>query len=115
MDYLEFIAGVTSQIAEKGQLTVRYSGLYANAHRGKVRKASPGPFHLRMVEELLMDKKTEDLAGEKFRQSRVVDPGHLVDDARIIHSALRHQEMKVGAEIDLGSERLNGRDHISKL
>jgi hypothetical protein len=52
MDYLEFIARVTSHIPDKGQVTLRYFGLYANAHRGKVRKASLGPLALRMVEEL---------------------------------------------------------------
>jgi hypothetical protein len=31
MDYLEFIARVTSHIPDKGQVTVRYFGLYANA------------------------------------------------------------------------------------
>ena len=31
MDYLEFIARVTSHIPDKGQVTVRYYGLYANA------------------------------------------------------------------------------------
>jgi len=36
MDYLEFIARVTSHIPDKGQVTVRYYGLYANAHRGMV-------------------------------------------------------------------------------
>ena len=51
MDYLEFIARVTSHIPDKGQVTVRYYGLYANAHRGKVRKASLSPFLLRMAEE----------------------------------------------------------------
>jgi hypothetical protein len=40
MDYLEFIARVTSHIPDKGQVMVRYYGLYANAHRGKVKKAS---------------------------------------------------------------------------
>jgi len=39
MDYLEFIARVTSHIPDKGQVMVRYYGLYANAHRGKARKA----------------------------------------------------------------------------
>src|SRR4030042_697738 len=39
-------------IPDKGQVTVRYYGLYANAHRGKVKKASLGPFPLRMEEEL---------------------------------------------------------------
>jgi hypothetical protein len=51
MDYLEFIARVTSHIPDKGQVTVRYYGLYANAHRGKVRKANLAPLPLRIVEE----------------------------------------------------------------
>ena len=42
--YLEFIARMTSHIPDKGQVVVRYYGLYANAHRGKVRKASHGLF-----------------------------------------------------------------------
>jgi hypothetical protein len=33
MDYLEFIARVTSHIPDKGQVMVRYYGLYCNAHR----------------------------------------------------------------------------------
>ena len=41
MDYLEFIARVTSHIPDKGQVMVRYYGLYANAHRGKVKKRCP--------------------------------------------------------------------------
>jgi len=41
MDYLEFIARTTSHIPDKGQVTVRYFGLSANAHRGKLRKAGP--------------------------------------------------------------------------
>jgi len=44
MDYLEFIARVTSHIPDKGQVTVRFYGLYANAHRGKARKAGLSPF-----------------------------------------------------------------------
>jgi len=32
MDYLEFVAPVTSHIPDKGQVTVRYYGLYANAN-----------------------------------------------------------------------------------
>jgi hypothetical protein len=51
MDYLEFIARVTSHIPDKGQVMVRYYGLYANAHRGKVKKASLSPSALRLVEE----------------------------------------------------------------
>jgi hypothetical protein len=52
MDYLEFVARVTSHIPDKGQVSIRYFGLYANAHRGKVRK-SEGLAHkvIIMVEE----------------------------------------------------------------
>jgi hypothetical protein len=39
MDTLEFIVRVTSHIPDKGQVTIRYFGLYANSHRGKVRKS----------------------------------------------------------------------------
>jgi hypothetical protein len=51
MDYLEFVARVTSHIPDKGQVMVRYYSLYANAHRGKMRKAGRNPFVLRLVEE----------------------------------------------------------------
>jgi len=51
MDYLEFIARTTSHIPDKGQVMVRYYGLYANAHRGKVKKTSLGPLALRIAEE----------------------------------------------------------------
>jgi hypothetical protein len=51
MDDLEFVARVTSHIPDKGQVTVRYFGLYANAHRGKIKKASLGPFPLRIGED----------------------------------------------------------------
>lgn len=53
MDYLEFIARVTSHIPDKGEVMVRYYGLYANAHRGKVKKASLAAFPLRIVEDKL--------------------------------------------------------------
>jgi hypothetical protein len=53
MDYLEFIARVTSHIPDKGQVMVRYFGVYSNAHRGKVRKAGLAAFPLRIVEEKL--------------------------------------------------------------
>ena len=51
MDYLEFIARVTSHIPDKGQVTIRYFGLYANAHRGKVRKGQPDKHPFIIVEE----------------------------------------------------------------
>lgn len=51
MHYLEFIARVTSHIPDKGQVTLRYFGLYANAHRGKVRKRQPDKHPFIIVEE----------------------------------------------------------------
>ena len=51
MDYLEFIARVTSHIPEKGQVTILYFGLYSNAHRGKVRKAQMDKHPSIIVEE----------------------------------------------------------------
>jgi ribosomal protein S27E len=73
MDYLEFIARVTSHIPDKGQVTVRYFGLYANAHRGKVRKASLGPLPLQMVEEELRPIPAKGWA-EMIRKVYEVDP-----------------------------------------
>ncbi len=51
MDYLEFIARVTSHIPDKGQVMVRYYGLYSNAHRGKMRKAGAEPPHPLIIED----------------------------------------------------------------
>jgi len=51
MDYLEFVARVTSHIPYKGQVTIRYFGLYANAHRGKVRKSEEARSKLLIIEE----------------------------------------------------------------
>lgn len=44
MDYLDFIARLTTHIPDKGQVMIRYYALYSNAHRGKERKrAKTGP------------------------------------------------------------------------
>ena len=51
MDYLEFIARVTSHIPEKGQVMVRYYGLYSNAHRGKMLKARAASSPLLIIED----------------------------------------------------------------
>jgi len=55
MDYLEFIARTTSLIPDKSQVMIRYSGLYANAHRGNVTFVAnkPPPPHI-VYQELLM-------------------------------------------------------------
>ena len=42
---------MTSHIPDKGQVTLRYFGLYANAHRGKMRKRQPDKHPFIIVEE----------------------------------------------------------------
>jgi hypothetical protein len=73
MDYLEFIARVVSHIPDKGQVTVHYYGLYANAHRGKVRKASLSASVLRMAEEDVRRIPSKGWA-EMIREVYEVDP-----------------------------------------
>lgn len=73
MDYLEFIARVTSHIPDKGQVFVRYYGLYANAHRGKVRKAAVSPLVLRMAEEELKPVPSKGWAA-MIRKVYEIDP-----------------------------------------
>ena len=51
MDYLEFIARVTTHIPDKGQIMIHYYGLYSNAHRGKMRKAEAQPLHPPLIED----------------------------------------------------------------
>ena len=51
MDYLQFIARLTSHIPDKGQVMIRYYGLYSNAHRGKMRKAGFDPSHPPIIED----------------------------------------------------------------
>ncbi len=73
MDYLEFIARVTSHIPDKGQVMVRHYGLYANAQRGKVRKARLASSPLRIVEEELRRVPAKGWA-EMIRKVYEVDP-----------------------------------------
>jgi len=73
MDYLEFIARVTSHIPDKGQVTVRYYGLYANAHRGKIRKAGLAAAPLLIMEEELRPIPSKGWA-EMIRKVYEVDP-----------------------------------------
>ena len=70
MDYLEFIARVTSHIPDKGQVRVRYYGLYANAHRGKVKKASLSPSAIRLVEEDLRRSPRRPMSLSRSRSRR---------------------------------------------
>jgi len=63
------------------------------------------------AQQLLVDKRGQDLVGEELSQPRVVDPSDLVEGTRLIRSALRHQEMEVRVDIYPVPKCLNGRNH----
>jgi hypothetical protein len=63
-----------------------------------------GPFG---AQQLLADKHRQDLASEDLGDTRVVDPGDLMEDPRLVHPALRHEKMQVRVEIETVSERLD--------
>jgi hypothetical protein len=71
--HFPLVARVTSHIPDKGQVTVRYFGLYANAHRGKVRKASIEAIALRIVEDQSRPIPSKGWA-EMIRKVYEVDP-----------------------------------------
>ena len=73
MDYLEFIARVTSHIPDKGQVMIRYCGLYSNAHRGKIRKAGGDPSHPPVIEDEIPFVPQRGWA-EMIRKVHEVDP-----------------------------------------
>lgn len=77
MDYLEFIARVTSRIPDKGQVMVPYYGLYSNAHRGKMRKAQQAvnPLFIIEQEEPFVPSKGR---AEMIRKVYEVDPLRIV-------------------------------------
>jgi len=49
------------------------------------------PLHPLRAEKLPADEKGQHLAGEDLRQSRVVDPRDLMEDARGVHASLGPQ------------------------
>jgi hypothetical protein len=73
MDYLEFIARVTLHIPDKGQVMIRYYGLYSNARRGKMRKASVSPSHPLIIEEEGCHTPSKGWA-EMIRKVYEIDP-----------------------------------------
>jgi len=62
------------------------------------------------TQQLLVDQKPKNLPSEELSQPRVVDPGELMEEAGLVHSALGHQEMEVGVKIHPVPKCLNGRN-----
>ena len=104
MDYLEFIARVTSHIPDKGQVMVRYYGLYSNAHRGMMRKAGARPSHPPIIEDDPTYVPSKGWA-EMIRKVYEVDPllypscgGRMrilsfIEESKTIDRIIRHLEL----------------------
>jgi hypothetical protein len=109
IDYLEFIARVTSHIPDKGQVMIRYYGLYANAHRGKINKAGVSPSYPLIIEE---EKKGVSSKGwaEMIRKVYEADPllcpacgGQMsiiafIEDHKVIDKIIDHLKLSFMAE-----------------
>ncbi len=109
MDYLEFIARVTSHIPDKGQVMIRYYGIYSNAHRGKRRKAqeAENPFLLIEQEEPFVPSRGW---AEMIRKVYEIDPlicpkctGQMriiafIEDHKVIDKIIRHLKLTFHAE-----------------
>ncbi|MCJ7498777.1 transposase, partial [bacterium] len=109
MDYLEFIARVTSHIPDKGQVMVRYYGLYSNAHRGKMRKAVAAPSPPLIIEDEQNSVPSRGWA-EMIRKVFEVDPllcpscgGQMkiisfIEDPKAIDRIIRHLKLTFDSE-----------------
>jgi hypothetical protein len=109
MDYLEFIARVTAHIPDKGQVMIRYYGLYSNAHRGKMRKADADPFYPLITEDGPAYVPAKGWA-EMIRKVYEIDPllcpscgGKMsiisfIEEPKTIDRIIRHLELTFEAE-----------------
>jgi hypothetical protein len=108
-DYLEFIARVTSHIPDKGQVMIRYYGLYSNAHRGKMRKAVADPSYPFVIENDPAYVPAKGWA-EVIRKVYEIDPllcpscgGRMsivsfIEEPKTIDRIIRHLELIFEAE-----------------
>jgi hypothetical protein len=73
-------------------------------------RVPPGeePFGSFRAQQLLDNQKPKNLPDENLSQPGVIDPRDFVESARPVHTALSHQEMKVGVDIWAFRPRLNG-------
>ncbi|MBE9551157.1 MAG: transposase [Proteobacteria bacterium] len=109
MDYLEFIARVTSHIPDKGQVMIRYYGIYSNAHRGKRRKAKEAENPFLIIEQEEPFVPSRDWA-EMIRKVYETDPllcprcgGQMsiisfIEDHKVIDKIIRHLKLTFHAE-----------------
>jgi hypothetical protein len=109
MDYLEFIARVTSHIPDKGQVMVRYYGLYSNAHRGKMRKKKALPPHPPIIEEeqpFIPSKGWAEMIRKVYETDPLLCPrcgGQMkvisfIENLKVIDKIVRHLKLTFRAE-----------------
>ena len=114
MDYLEFVARVTSHIPDKGQVMIRYYGLYSNAHRGKIKKEGNNPSHPPIIEDETSFKPSRGWAGrlgrDMIKKVYEVDPlmcpkcgGQMsiisfIEDHKVIDKIIDHLKLTFMAE-----------------
>ncbi len=109
MEYLDFIARVTSHIPDKGQVMVRYYGIYANAHRGKKLKATVDVSHPSIIEAKTPFAPSRGWA-EMIRKVYEVDPllcpkchGQMsiisfIEDHKVIDKIIDHLKLSFKSE-----------------
>jgi hypothetical protein len=110
MDYLEFIARVTSHIPDKGQVMIRYYGLYSNAHRGKMRKAGACPSqHPPVIEDdspYVPSKGWSEMIRKVYELDPLLCPScgrqmkiiSFIEDPQVIDKIIRHLKLSFQAE-----------------
>jgi hypothetical protein len=109
MDYLEFIARVTSHIPDKGQVMIRYYGLYSNAHRGKMRKAGTQTSYPPIIEDgpdYVLSKGWAEMIRKVYEIDPLLCPScggrmriiSFIDEPKTIDRIIRHLELTFEAE-----------------
>jgi len=109
MDYLEFIARVTSHIPDKGQVMIRYYGLYANAHRGKMNNAGVSPSYPPIIEEeerFVPSKGWAEMIRKVFEVDPLLCPAcggkmtivSFIEDHKVIDKIICHLKLTFEAE-----------------
>jgi hypothetical protein len=109
MDYLEFIARVTSHIPDKGQVMIRYYGLYANAHRGKINKAGVLLSHPPIIgeeERFVPSKGWAEMIRKVFEVDPLLCPAcggqmsiiSFIEDHKVIDKIIDHLKLTFMAE-----------------
>ena len=109
MDYLEFIARVTSHIPDKGQVMIRYYGIYSNAHRGKIRKADSALSPLSIIEnepDYVSSKGWAEMIRKVYEVNPLLCPScggkmsiiSFIEDHKVIDRIIGHLKMTFEAE-----------------